>query len=448
MRKDYIHRQFWKYVLPSMFTMLLSGFYAIVDGLFVGNASGNDALAAINLVWPIQALLNASAIGIGVGGAVVMSVYRGKGEEDSANQANGQTMMLLLVSGILVPAILLLFLPQLLNFLGAEGTLYDASKEYIVIALAGGILPVLGNGLNPLLRNHGKTVVATLCMCSGLITNVLLDYYFVFVLQKGLAGAALATIIAQGIVSVCSFIYLWKEHRGLFQKRYFIPCKHIIKQMLLIGISPFGQTFVPSIVIILTNWKCIEYGGNSAVTIFSVVSYVLSTVLMMLQGIGDGVQPLLSFYYGSKKDHEVQLLYRKAFLLSLAVSLFFMLSVMLLKQPLTILFGVEESIRIRCADALWITAWAFPFLGIAKLTSAYFYAISKNRNSSFLVYMEPCVLLPAFLLVLSMLFQLSGVWAAYPFAQACLCLIALIMKRPILHKQNICILQESSDISS
>lgn len=89
MKKAYIHKQFWKYVLPSMFAMLLSGFYAIIDGLFVGNAVGNDALAAINLVWPIQALLNAVAVGVGVGSAVVMSTFLGEGKQVEANHAAG-----------------------------------------------------------------------------------------------------------------------------------------------------------------------------------------------------------------------------------------------------------------------------------------------------------------------------------------------------------------------
>ena len=118
MKKDYIHKQFWNYVLPSMFTMLLSGFYAIVDGLFVGNAVGDTALGAINLAYPIQVILNATAIGLGIGGSVVMSRSRGDGKEDKARHAMGSTLALLLVCGIILSVGLLALHPMLLRMLG------------------------------------------------------------------------------------------------------------------------------------------------------------------------------------------------------------------------------------------------------------------------------------------------------------------------------------------
>ena len=122
MKKDYIHKQFWNYVLPSMFTMLLSGFYAIVDGLFVGNAVGDTALGAINLAYPIQVILNATAIGLGIGGSVVMSRSRGDGNEDKARHAMGSTLALLLVCGIILSVGLLALHPMLLQYAGDDGS--------------------------------------------------------------------------------------------------------------------------------------------------------------------------------------------------------------------------------------------------------------------------------------------------------------------------------------
>lgn len=445
MKKAYIHKQFWKYVLPSMFAMLLSGFYAIVDGLFVGNAVGNDALAAINLVWPMQALLNAIAVGIGVGSAVVMSVYLGENKQEKANHAAGLGALLLLIAGIVFPILLMVCEPLLLDFLGAEGTLRTYAHEYIMIVLLGGLFPMLGNGLNPLIRNHGKTITATFLMSIGLITNILLDYLFVFQYGMGLYGAGLATIIAQFFVVIGSICYLWISRRDVFQRCNYRLDAGIIKQTLAIGISPFGQTLVPSIVIILTNWQCIRYGGNDAVTVYSVVSYVVSSVQMLLQGIGDGVQPLLSFYYGSKKQKELQLLYRKSSMLSLAVALFIALFVALYQTRITALFGISEGLLEMCGVAVMISAISFPFLGIARLTTAYFYATGKPKSSSFLVYIEPCFFLPASLLLLSYLFQLDGIWLSYPIAQFLLCLCSLLLKYPekLKQKTNEVVLQKS-----
>lgn len=430
MKKDYIHKQFYKYVIPSMFAMLLSGFYAIVDGLFVGNANGNDALAAINLVWPIQALLNATAVGIGIGGAVLISTFLGENKDDKANHTTGLTLLLLLMAGIILPAIMLLFLPNLLGFLGAEGAIYSNGMEYIRVILIGGLLAVFGNGLNPIIRNYGKTYIATIIMCCGLITNVILDYYLIFVLGWGLHGAAVATITAQGIVAIVSLIFLYLLKKDVAHIMFFRWDFTLVKRIFMIALSPFGQTIVPSIVIILTNWQCIKYGGNDAVTIFSVVSYILASVQMLLQGIGDGVQPLLSFYHGSKKEREVHILYHKSLMLTLLVSGFLCVSVLLLKTPLTALFGIDESIQAACGVAVMITAFAFPLFGITRLTSAFFYAVHKPKCSTFIVYIEPLVILPICLLSLASLLQMEGIWIAYPSAQFVLCAISLWMKRP------------------
>lgn len=431
MKKDYIHKQFWNYVLPSMFAMLLSGFYAIVDGLFVGNAVGDSALGAINLAYPIQVILNATAIGLGIGGSVVMSRSRGDGNEAKARHAMGSTLALLIASGIVLSVILLAMHPMLLHMLGAEGILYEQARSYIAVVLLGGLLPVLGNGLNPLLRNYGKTFLATAIMSSGLITNIVLDYLFVFRFHMGLAGAAWATIIAQGVVAVLSLAYMYARELHSYSWKDAIPDLPLVTSIVRIGLSPFGQTMAPSLVIVLTNWMCLRYGGNSAVTIYSVVSYVLCSAQLLLQGIGDGVQPLISFYYGAGKEDKIHILYRKAFLVTIAVSLILCTAVILFLNPLTALFGISDTIFEGAKTAILITTLSFPFLGITRVTSAIFYATEKTRNSTFLVYMEPCFLLPVSLFVLSYLFQLNGIWAAYPAAQLVLCGIALIMKNPL-----------------
>ena len=433
MNKTYLHRQFWKYVLPSMFAMLLSGFYAIVDGLFVGNAIGNTALAAINIAYPIQVVLNASAIGIGIGGAVVMSSAKGKHDLLGTNKAMGSSIGMLLIAGCILPIVLIVFMNPLLSMLGASGDLYKEAHSYILVILMGGILTVLGNGLNPLIRNHGKTILATVIMSSGLVTNIILDFILVFQLHMGLGGAALATIIAQGIVAVLSLIFLWKSDSCKLTLKSLLPDRAVSKQILRIALSPFGQTMAPSLVIIITNWMCLRYGGDGAVTIYSVISYVLASAQLLLQGIGDGVQPLISFYYGANKEHEIHVLYKKAFLMTLVTSILLCTAVFLFQEPLTALFGISDSLFADTRQALLITALSFPCLGITRLTSAIFYATEKTKNSTLLVYIEPCLLLPIALLIFSYLFQTTGIWIAYPVAQVVLCGMALWMKHP--HKQ-------------
>ena len=435
--KKRINRQFMHYVIPSMIAMLFSGFYSIVDGLFVGNSIGNVGLAAINLVYPIQVVLNATATGVGIGGSVLVSIYRGEGKERDMEHSAMQTIILLLIFGAILPVFFLGTKGIILNFLGAEGAIYKGADDYITTILIGGMLPVLGNGLNPIVRNQGKPIIATQNMVAGLVTNIVLDYVFIYKMNLGMFGAALATITAQGVVATMNVIYVIKLNHKNFKLDYILPNIAKIKKIMKIAISPFGQTIVPSIIIILTNWKCIEYGGDGAVAIYSVISYVLACAQLLIQGIGDGVQPLFSYYFGANKERELHYVYNKAFFLCSVFSAFLMVMTMVFSVQLAKYFNISPELMNETALALKTTAFAYAFFGVTRVTSAYFYATNHTKFSNLLIYIEPIVIAPAMLWIFTELFGLSGVWMAYPAIQVILSSISLVLKSPNMeHKRE------------
>ena len=436
--KKRINRQFMHYVIPSMIAMLFSGFYSIVDGLFVGNSIGNVGLAAINLVYPIQVVLNATATGVGIGGSVLVSIYRGEGKERDMEHSAIQTIILLLIFGAILPVFFLGTKGIILNFLGAEGAIYKGADDYITTILIGGMLPVLGNGLNPIVRNQGKPIIATQNMVAGLVTNIVLDYVFIYKMNLGMFGAALATITAQGVVATMNVIYVVKLNHKNFKMDYILPNIAKIKRIMKIAISPFGQTIVPSIIIILTNWKCIEYGGDGAVAIYSVISYVLACAQLLIQGIGDGVQPLFSYYFGANKERELHYVYNKAFFLCSIFSVFLMVMTMIFSVQLAKYFNISPELMNETALALKTTAFAYAFFGVTRVTSAYFYATNHTKFSNLLIYIEPIVIAPAMLWIFTELFGLSGVWMAYPAIQVILSSISLVLKSPNMeHKKEL-----------
>ena len=436
--KKRINRQFMHYVIPSMIAMLFSGFYSIVDGLFVGNSIGNVGLAAINLVYPIQVVLNATATGVGIGGSVLVSIYRGEGKERDMEHSAMQTIILLLIFGAILPVFFLGTKGIILNFLGAEDAIYKGADDYITTILIGGMLPVLGNGLNPIVRNQGKPIIATQNMVAGLVTNIVLDYVFIYKMNLGMFGAALATITAQGVVATMNVIYVVKLNHKNFKMDYILPNIAKIKRIMKIAISPFGQTIVPSIIIILTNWKCIEYGGDGAVAIYSVISYVLACAQLLIQGIGDGVQPLFSYYFGANKERELHYVYNKAFFLCSIFSVFLMVMTMVFSVQLAKYFNISPELMNETALALKTTAFAYAFFGVTRVTSAYFYATNHTKFSNLLIYIEPIVIAPAMLWIFTELFGLSGVWMAYPAIQVILSSISLVLKSPNMeHKKEL-----------
>lgn len=446
-------RQFARYVLPSMFTMLLTGFYAIVDGFFIGRATGDVGLAAINIAWPITAVIMAAGTGIGVGGSILMSLLKGQGEHTAARRAKTLTLLLLLGASFLVMALFLCCYRPLLRLLGAQGAVMDAAADYARVVIWGSILQIMGCGAAPVLRNSGRTFAAMFSMVAGLVVNILLDWLFVMVFRWSLTGAALATVTAQGVVAAIVLALLAAAGkkdggergvlRGLFARRSpsegvqgdfgWMTCR-----ILTIGLSPFGLSLAPNVILIFNNLQCLRYGGDSAVAAYAVITYLAAPAQLLLQGVGDGVQPLISFCRGAGERGQMKELMKKSFWLSMAIALLFTLAGVLGRSLFPALFGTTPQAQALIERGLVIYSMGFVFVGVVRLLSAYFYACAHTGVSTVLIYADPLLLSPLLLVLLPMLWELDGVWAAFPAAQLLLAAMAGLFylrdSRSELHK--------------
>lgn len=194
-----LHKEFFHYIIPSMLAFALSGVYAIADGFFVGNALGDSALAAVNIAYPLTAFLQAVGTGIGMGGVIQYAISVGTENHKRGRQYFGMSLIMLTVSGILLSILLLLSAPVVLRFFGASGTIGELAREYILYIAFGAIFQVLGTGLVPFIRNMGGAFSAMAAMIAGFLTNIFLDYLFVWHLPFGMMGAAVATVIGQAV---------------------------------------------------------------------------------------------------------------------------------------------------------------------------------------------------------------------------------------------------------
>ncbi|MFR6343446.1 MAG: MATE family efflux transporter [Christensenellales bacterium] len=423
MDRKSIEKQFLKYVVPSMFTMLLTGFYTIVDGFFIGRAIGDVGLAAINIAWPITAVMLAVGTGIGTGGSVLMSTHRGEDNYPAACRAKGNTVSLLVLASLLLTALFIFTYPPLLRVLGAAGQVYTAASEYVFVIICGAALQIFGTGFTPLLRNSRKTITAMVIMVVGLITNIVLDWWFIMGLQMGMRGAALATITAQGLVAVFSFIALCRESdpRLHFKPSHFVLRLALCGRILQTAVSPFGlslplhhfdfqQPAMPGL------WR------QAAVAAYSVSSYLVESVTLFLSGIGEGIQPLISYFNGAKEYDSMNAIKQKGLRLALCISAALSCVLILVRNLVPVAFGTSPEASALMAHALVWSAVAFPFIAVAKLFSSYFYAVGEARLALFMIYADPCCFTPLLLFVLPLLFAIDGIWIALPGAQALLVL--------------------------
>ena len=423
------NKEFFRYVLPSMLAFALSGVYAIADGFFVGNALGDDALAAINIAYPLTAFLQAAGTGIGMGGAIQYAISTGRKEYEKARQYFGISLILLAFFGLFLTGAVLLAAPAVLPAFGASGPVLPLASEYIRYVALGAVFQIAGTGFVPFIRNMGGSVAAMVSMAVGFVTNICLDYLFVWVLPFGMMGAAVATVIGQGVTFFVCLLFLAAKKLApsiRFQGRQTV----LAKRVLQVGLSPFGLAFSPNITLILVNKSASVLGGSPAVTAYATVSYISCVIMLLLQGISDGSQPLLSLYYGRGEHSQTKTICRLAYAFSLATGFCCIAFLLIFRHQAAGLFGASPQITEEVARILPIFITGYLFVCISRVSTAYFYATEKNVNAYLVIYGEP-VSLAVLLLVLPKLFaeNVMGTWISVPTSQlfaAALCAALLL----------------------
>lgn len=421
-------RNFFKYVIPSMISLFFTGIYVCVDGLFIGRAVGDIGLAAINLAWPIAAVIIAAGTGLGMGGAINISHHLGAGRKDLADKALGNTLSLLLLASIVLTFTTLLGVRPLLKLLGAEGEVLELGYNYIRILGFGAILQVFGTGLTPLLRNQNKAWQAMILVILNFVTDTVLSGVFVMILNFGVEGAAAASLIGQVFVMIPSLILLFAKDGRISLSNYLLDLS-LVKSILKVGASPFGLSFIPSLTIVIINWQALSHGGTTAVAAYAVVSYILATGQLLLEGIGDGSQPLISYQYGANNLDAVRTLRKWTYQLALFTGFLLMFAMMILTYKIPVFFGVSEATAALLHKALPICGLTLPLYALTRTTSAYFYAIKNSFYASLLIYSEILLILPLSAVLLPLILQLTGVWLAMVFSQLLLVLLAMILRR-------------------
>lgn len=413
MRKKYMG-----YIFPSMLSFLLTGIYSIIDGIFVGRAMGDAGLAAINIAWPLVALIISLGTGIGMGASVVIALNTGAGNTQKAKQAEGNALFLLLTGSILLVVCLCLFGKPLLLLLGADNQLLTHALTYLHYILLGGVIQVFAAGMVPIMRNHGASFYAMCSMALGCISNIILDYYLVFVYRLGLKGAALATVCGQAVTFIfCILFFLKKKNR--IPLSTLVPKKELILSILPVAASPFGLTYLPSVTIIFMNLQAMKYGGEEAVSAYAVLAYIISFMELLVQGIGDGSQPLLSFSQGRGDAKALKTYAKWTFLLGIGFGCLGAVCFCLSRNLLPILYGTSPKAAQYIIHATPAFSLIMALYGLTKPAVSYLYATHRVVRSGFLVYGEILLTL-LFVFTLPLFLRLDGVWYTIPAVQTVL----------------------------
>lgn len=408
-------KKFFSYVVPSVLAFTLSGIYTIVDGFFIGQSLGDVGLAAITLGYPISALVGAIGTGLGLSGSIRYTILNAQGETKKQEECFSGTILLMLLVGAILSVTLFGLSAPILRLLGAQGEILTLCVQYAHIIALGAIFQLMATGFVPFIRNMDGASFAMVAMIFGFVTNIILDYTCVWVLNWGMAGAALATIVGQAVTMVASIVFFAVKKCRL-RLPEFAALAALWKDVLKVSLSPFGLTFSPTITMLFMNRFLLLYGDEKQVAIYGCIGYITSIIYLLLQGVGDGSQPLISHCYGERDTESVKVLRSLAYKTAAVITIICMVGVYLARAKVGVLFGASADANAGVIQYLPYFLATLLFLAFVRITTSYFYATEKTILSYVLVYAEPvCTLL--LLLILPPMLKLIGVWLTVPLAQ-------------------------------
>ena len=420
-----LYKEFFRYVIPSMLAFALSGLYGIVDGFFLGNEMGDAALAAINVAYPITAFVQALGTGIGMGGAVQYTIHKAQRKTEEAAKCLGLTLLLLLGLGVIITPILLTMNIPMLKALGAQGELLTLGSEYITWIALGTLFQILGTGLVPFMRNLGNAYISTVAMVIGATFNIVFDYLLIWVFKQGMKGAAIASVMGQVAAFVISIGYiLWKKERMTFGR---IPLS-LAKKIIMVGCSPFGLSFAPNITLIFVNLNAVAFGGDFAVTCYAPISYITYTIMLLLQGVSDGCQPLVSLFYGKGELKEAGKIYKMSRNFSILIGILSFALLTWQGRAVVNIFGTSVEVTEYVLEILPVFLTGMVFSGLSRAVISYFYATEKNTRAYILIYGE-AVLLGILLLILPRMTGIMGTWVSIMLSQILVAAMSQVLLR-------------------
>ncbi|UJF17402.1 MATE family efflux transporter [Vibrio sp. SS-MA-C1-2] len=406
---------FWRYTLPTIASMLVTGVYVIIDGMFVGHFLGEQGLAAIMLGYPIGAILYAIGALWGMGASALVSIKLGQKETVQAQSIVGQALTLSILSGLLLTTLGLYFGRDILLLLGAEGEILEQALDYLHWYYILGIFAILSMSFSALLRNDGQPTRVTYIMILGGVLNVIFDWIFIVVIPWQLKGAAIATMLAQAITAIlCLYPFFtaktelritWQSIRLNLDTSW---------QITKLGMSSFLMYLYLSVVLTLHNFAFLRVGQTIHVAAYSIISYSESFFYLLFEGIALGIQPLTSFNTGANKPKRVLALRNMAFTITLVVSIISVIGIYLYPSSLAYLFaGDHQELTPFVVEGSLLYFWGIPMEGLLLVGATYFQ--STNRPKEALILTGGKLILIFFVMgILSSLFGVTGVWLSLP----------------------------------
>lgn len=423
-----LFKDFSKYVFLNIFGQIAFSCYTLMDTYFVSVKLGADGLAALNIAFPIFCLLNGLGLMYGIGGGIKYAICKSRNSEKRANRIFTSALLLALITGIIFFIIGILFSEKLVIYLGADNNIFDITNTYLKVMLLFAPAFLLNNIMQAFVRNDKNPRLSMIAMISGSISNVILDYIFIFPLDMGIFGAIFATGLAPIISMLIIMPYILKRKNGF----HFIKMKVDVESILEIiskGFTAFITEATSGIVMFVFNLLILGISGNLGVAAFGIISVISLVIIAIYTGLSQGIQPIISHYYGKNDKRKIEKILKYGLLTQMFISLIIYITIYFGRDLFASFYNEEGNIILQryASEGLVLYFLACPFIGINIVTSTFFASTEKVKLSQIISLSRGAIILVPVAILMAISFKLNGVWLSYPISEILVSLISLFL---------------------
>ena len=435
-----------KYALPGIIAMTASSLYNMVDSIFIGHGVGAMALSGLTVAKPFMDICAAFGTLVGVGASSLVAIKLGEKDYRSANDVLANVILLNVLLGAMVMAVGLYWLDPILYAFGASDVTIAYAREYMEIILWGNILTHIYYGLNSMLRSIGHPKIAMYATIVAVVTNIILDPIFIFVLDMGVRGAALATMISQ-LVSVIIELIIFlnpKEviyfHRGIWRLK-----RDITMRALGIGTAPFLMHMASCFVVIVLNNQLKRYGGDMAIATFGITNRFMFFFAMVVMGLNQGMQPIVGYNYGAQLFDRMMRTLKLTVMCATCVMGVLWLFGLIWPEGLIRLFTHDELLIAQSIAPARVMLCTMVMVGFPMVVGNFYTSIGMSGKAIFLsltrqvIFLIPCILLIPVLFQTIDVTPIWGVWWSLPICDALAAVLAAIILNRDMRKFKISI---------
>ena len=427
----------FKMALPAVAAQLVNLLYGVIDKIYIGHIEGvgGEALAGVGITTSVIILIAAFSHLVGSGGSPLAAIQLGKGNREEASRILNNGFVMLIFFAFICTVVPFLFMDGILVLAGAEADTLPYAKDYLSIYLIGTVFVMISTGLNMFINCQGRPGIAMLSVIIGAVLNTALDPLFIFGLDLGVKGAAIATVISQGVSAawVLSFLFSRKAQLRL-ELRHMKPRLKVVGAIAALGISPFVMASTESLVGFTLNGQLRTYGSTVHVAALAVMQSAMQIVSIPLSGFSQGIIPILSYNYGHGKNDRVKECFKITLAVMFSVNLVGMLFMILFPRLIGGMFtddvGVIEIVR----QYMPLFLLGMTIFGLQRTCQNTFVALGQAKISLFIALLRKVILLVPLAYVLPLLMGVSGVYAAEAIADAVAAILCTVIFASVFGK--------------